>query len=215
MRRRPYCVLLLDEIEKAHSDVFNILLQVLDDGRLTDGQGRTVDFTNAIVIMTSNIGSQYVGDLGAFDQEEMRRRVNDALRAHFRPEFLNRVDDVVTFASLTRGQIGEIVEIQLRALRKRLADRHLELELTAAAKDMIADEGYDPIYGARPLKRVLQRRVLDPLASAVLRGDFTGGETVLVDVDGGSLAFRHGRGRAGVAEGLAAGSPAAAGRGGE
>ncbi len=193
VRRRPYCVLLLDEIEKAHADVFNVLLQVLDDGRLTDGQGRTVDFTNTIIVMTSNIGSQYIAELGTFDQEEMRRRVNDALRVHFRPEFLNRVDDVVTFSSLTRDQIGEIVEIQLRTLRPRLAERHLSLELTAAAKDLIADEGYDPIYGARPLKRALQRRVLDPLASAVLRGEFAGGETVLVDVEAGRLVFLHRR----------------------
>jgi ATP-dependent Clp protease ATP-binding subunit ClpB len=197
VRRRPYCVLLLDEIEKAHADVFNILLQVLDDGRLTDGQGRTVAFNNTIIVMTSNIGSQYIAELGPFDQEEMRRRVNDELRVHFRPEFLNRVDDVVTFSSLTREQIGEIVEIQLRSLRKRLAGRKLGLELTAAAKDMIADEGYDPVYGARPLKRALQRRVLDPLASAVLRGEFTGDETVLVDVEAGRLVFHHGHGQTG------------------
>ncbi len=192
VRRRPYCVLLLDEIEKAHADVFNILLQVLDDGRLTDGQGRTVDFTNTIIVMTSNIGSQYIAELGPSDQEEMRRRVNEALRSHFRPEFLNRVDDVVTFATLTRGQIGEIVDIQLRALRGRLADRHVDLELSPEAKDMIAEEGYDPVYGARPLKRVLQRRIMDPLASALLAGDFAGGDTVLVDVEGGRLVFKHG-----------------------
>ncbi|MDB5074329.1 MAG: chaperone clpB 1 [Chloroflexi bacterium] len=192
VRRRPYCVLLLDEIEKAHADVFNILLQVLDDGRLTDSQGRTVDFSNTIVVMTSNIGSQYISELGPRDEAEMRRRVTEALRAHFRPEFLNRVDDVVTFATLTREQIGEIVEIQLGSLRKRLVDRHLNLELTDAAKTLLADEGYDPIYGARPLKRALQRRILDPLASAVLRGEFTDGETVLVDVEGGQLVFKHG-----------------------
>ena len=191
VRRRPYCVLLLDEIEKAHADVFNILLQVLDDGRLTDGQGRTVDFANVIVVMTSNIGSQYITELGPFEQDKMRQRVGEALRAHFPPEFLNRVDDVVTFAGLTRDQIAEIVEIQLIALRKRLVDRHLELELTPAAKDMIAEEGYDPVYGARPLKRVLQRRVLDPLASAVLRGDFVAGDIVLVDVEDGRLVLRH------------------------
>jgi ATP-dependent Clp protease ATP-binding subunit ClpB len=191
VRRRPYCVLLLDEIEKAHADVFNILLQVLDDGRLTDGQGRTVDFTNSIVVMTSNIGSQYIAELGGRQEEEMRRRVQEALRAHFRPEFLNRVDDVVIFEGLTRAQLGQIVEIQLANLRKRLADRHLSLELTDAAKDLLADEGYDPVYGARPLKRVLQRRILDPLAQAVLRGEFHEGETVLVDVDQGNLVFQH------------------------
>jgi ATP-dependent Clp protease ATP-binding subunit ClpB len=191
VRRRPYSVLLLDEIEKAHADVFNILLQVLDDGRLTDGQGRTVDFTNTIVVMTSNIGSQFIAELGGRQEEEMRRRVQEALRAHFRPEFLNRVDDVVIFESLSRAQISQIVEIQLAGLRKRLADRHLSLELTDAAKDLLADEGYDPVYGARPLKRVLQRRVLDPLAQAVLRGEFHEGETVLVDVDRGNLLFQH------------------------
>jgi ATP-dependent Clp protease ATP-binding subunit ClpB len=191
VRRRPYCVLLLDEIEKAHADVFNILLQVLDDGRLTDSQGRTVDFTNSIVVMTSNIGSQYIAELGGRQEAEMRRRVQDALRAHFRPEFLNRVDDVVIFESLTRAQIGQIVEIQLAGLRKRLADRQLSLELTDAAKGLLADEGYDPVYGARPLKRALQRRILDPLAQAVLRGEFQAGETVRVDADRGNLVFRH------------------------
>ncbi|MGH2346529.1 MAG: AAA family ATPase, partial [Chloroflexota bacterium] len=191
VRRRPFCVLLLDEIEKAHTDVFNILLQVLDDGRLTDSQGRTVDFSNAIIVMTSNIGSQYITELAGADDEEMRRRVTEALRAHFRPEFLNRVDDVVIFESLTRAQIGLIVEIQLRGLRKRLADRQLNLELTDAAKDLLADEGYDPVYGARPLKRALQRRVLDPLAQKMLRGEFHAGETVRLDVRDGDLVFLH------------------------
>ncbi len=189
VRRRPFCVLLLDEIEKAHADVFNILLQVLDDGRLTDSQGRTVDFSNAIIVMTSNIGSQYITELAGVEDEEMRRRVTEALRAHFRPEFLNRVDDVVIFENLTRAQIGIIVEIQLRGLRKRLAERHLQLELTDQAKELLADEGYDPIYGARPLKRALQRRVLDPLAQRMLRGEFLAGETVRVDVRDGDLVF--------------------------
>ncbi len=189
VRRRPFCVLLLDEIEKAHADVFNILLQVLDDGRLTDSQGRTVDFSNAIIVMTSNIGSQYITELAGVEDEEMRRRVTEALRAHFRPEFLNRVDDVVIFENLTRAQIGVIVEIQLRGLRKRLAERHLQLELTDEAKELLADEGYDPIYGARPLKRALQRRILDPLAQRMLRGEFHPGETVRVDVRDGDLAF--------------------------
>jgi len=192
VRRRPYCVLLLDEIEKAHADVFNILLQVLDDGRLTDAQGRTVGFTNVIVVMTSNIGSHYITELGLRDHEEMRRRVTEALRQHFRPEFLNRVDEVVTFTGLSREQIAEIVEIQLRGLRKRLADRQLGLQVTEAAKALVADEGYDPVYGARPLKRVLQRRILDPLASAVLRGEFAGGQTVVLDAEAGQLVFRHG-----------------------
>jgi len=191
VRRRPFCVLLLDEIEKAHADVFNILLQVLDDGRLTDSQGRTVDFSNAIVVMTSNIGSQYITELAGEDDEEMRRRVTEALRAHFRPEFLNRVDDVVIFESLSRAQIGRIVEIQLGGLRKRLAERKLGLELTDAAKDLLANEGYDPIYGARPLKRALQRRILDPLAQRMLQGEFRAGETVRVDARNGDLVFLH------------------------
>jgi ATP-dependent Clp protease ATP-binding subunit ClpB len=191
VRRRPYSVILLDEIEKAHADVFNILLQVLDDGRLTDSQGRTVDFTNTIVIMTSNIGSQWIIELGGADDAEMRRRVTEALRAHFRPEFLNRVDEVVIFESLTRAQIAAIVEIQLRGLRKRLAERHIALELTPAVKDLLADEGYDPVYGARPLKRALQRRLMDPLAQQILRGEFREGETVLVDAVGNQIIFRH------------------------
>jgi ATP-dependent Clp protease ATP-binding subunit ClpB len=191
VRRRPYSVLLLDEIEKAHADVFNILLQVLDDGRLTDSQGRKVDFTNTIVIMTSNIGSQWITELGGANDAEMRRRVTEALRAHFRPEFLNRVDEVVIFESLSRAQIAAIVEIQLRGLRKRLAERHIALELTSAAKELLADEGYDPVYGARPLKRALQRRLMDPLAQQILRGEFREGETVLVDAVGSQIIFRH------------------------
>ncbi len=206
VRRRPYCVLLFDEIEKAHADVFNVLLQVLDDGRLTDAQGRTVDFKNTVIIMTSNIGSQWITELGPREEAEMRRRVTEALRAHFRPEFLNRVDEVVIFHGLSREQIGRIVEIQLRGLRKRLAERHLNLELADAAKELLANEGYDPVYGARPLKRAIQRRILDPLAQAVLRGEFREGETVVVDSDGGQIVFRHGE----PAEQQAAGVGAAA-----
>lgn len=191
VRRRPYCVLLFDEIEKAHADVFNTLLQVLDDGRLTDAQGRTVSFTNTVIIMTSNIGSQWIGELGPREEAEMRRRVTEALRAHFRPEFLNRIDEVVIFQSLTREQIRHIVEIQLRGLRKRLVERHLSLKLTDAAKQLLANEGYDPVYGARPLKRAIQRRILDPLAQAVLRGEFREGETVVVDAENGQIVFRH------------------------
>jgi ATP-dependent Clp protease ATP-binding subunit ClpB len=191
VRRRPYCVLLFDEIEKAHGDVFNILLQVLEDGRLTDSQGRTVSFTNTVIIMTSNIGSEWISELGPRQETEMQRRVTEALRAHFRPEFLNRIDEVVIFQSLTREQIGHIVEIQLGGLRKRLADRRLSIELTDAAKEMLANEGYDPVYGARPLKRTIQRRILDPLAQAVLRGEFGEGETVVVDAENGELVFRH------------------------
>jgi ATP-dependent Clp protease ATP-binding subunit ClpB len=193
VRRRPYSVLLFDEIEKAHADVFNVLLQVLDDGRLTDSQGRTVSFTNTVVIMTSNIGSQWITELGPEQEDEMRRRVTEALRAHFRPEFLNRIDEVVIFHSLSREQISHIVEIQLEGLRKRLGDRRLSLELTDAAKQLLANEGYDPVYGARPLKRAIQRRILDPLAQAVLRGEFLEGETVIVDAEGGQMVFRHGQ----------------------
>ena len=151
-----------------------------------------MDFKNTVIIMTSNIGGQWISELGPREEAEMRRRVTEALRAHFRPEFLNRVDEIVIFHSLTREQIGQIVEIQLRGLRQRLADRHLSLELTDAAKDLLANEGYDPVYGARPLKRAIQRRILDPLAQAVLRGEFREGETVVVDSADGQIVFRHG-----------------------
>ena len=189
VRRRPYSVVLLDEIEKAHSDVFNVLLQILDDGRLTDGKGRTVDFTNTIVIMTSNVGSEWIGELGAGDEEEMRRRVMEALRAQFRPEFLNRIDETVIFQSLSLEQIKEIVDIQLRHLRGLLRGRKMDVELTDAARDMIAKEGFDPVYGARPLKRALQREVQNPLAVRILEGEFEAGDTVLVDSVDGEMTF--------------------------
>jgi ATP-dependent Clp protease ATP-binding subunit ClpB len=196
VRRRPYAVLLLDEMEKAHPDVFNVLLQVLDDGRLTDGHGRTVDFRNSVVIMTSNAGSHFIAemphDAGATEQMAMRTRVLDALRAAFRPEFLNRIDDVILFSRLDREQLREIVEIQLRALRDRLAARKLTLQITAAALDALADEGYDPVYGARPLKRVIQRRLQDPIAMAILEGRFREGDTIDVEVEGGELVIRGG-----------------------
>jgi ATP-dependent Clp protease ATP-binding subunit ClpB len=172
VRRRPYSVLLLDEIEKAHPDVFNVLLQLLDDGRLTDGQGRTVDFRNTVVIMTSNVRSP------------------EAMRDVFRPEFLNRVDEIVEFKPLSRDQLGEIVELQLKRLRARLAERGLGLELTDAAKELVAEAGWDPAYGARPLKRALQRLVENPLALRLLEGAFSEGETVLVDAAEGELVFR-------------------------
>ncbi|MFA4837262.1 MAG: ATP-dependent chaperone ClpB, partial [Dehalococcoidia bacterium] len=156
VRRKPYSVVLFDEIEKAHGDVFNVLLQILDDGRLTDGHGRTVDFKNTVVIMTSNIGSHWFAELGAGKEEDIRSRIMEELRAHFRPEFLNRVDETVIFHALSREQIGKIVEIQLQMLGKRLADRHMTIELTDGAKDLVASEGFDPMYGARPLKRTLQ-----------------------------------------------------------
>jgi ATP-dependent Clp protease ATP-binding subunit ClpB len=171
VRRRPYSVVLLDEIEKASAEVFDVLLQILDDGRLTDGQGRTVDFRNTVIVMTSNVRSV------------------EALREFFRPEFLNRIDEVVEFHPLSREQIGEIVELQLRRLRERLADRGLSLELTDEAKELVAEAGWDPTYGARPLKRALQRLVENPLAMRLLEGDFAEGDTVRVDSDNGELVF--------------------------
>ncbi len=164
VRRRPYSVVLFDEVEKAHPEVFNVLLQILDDGRLTDGKGRTVDFKNTVLIMTSNIGSQWIQELRASEHEEMRRRVLEALRAHFKPEFLNRVDDIVIFHALSIENIKEIVEIQLKNLRRRLAERKMDLHLTERAKQILAKEGFDPVYGARPLKRAIQRLIQDPLA---------------------------------------------------
>ncbi len=186
VRRRPYSVVLFDEVEKAHPDVFNVLLQILDDGRLTDGKGRTVDFKNTVLIMTSNIGSQWIQELGARDYEEMRRRVLEALRAHFKPEFLNRVDDVIIFHALTVEHIKEIVEIQLRNLRKRLAERKMNLSLSDRAKDLLAKEGYDPVYGARPLKRAIQRLIQDPLALKILDGEFSEGDHIDIDVGPGN-----------------------------
>ncbi len=193
VRRRPYSVVLMDEIEKAHPDVFNVLLQILDDGRLTDGQGRTVDFTNTIVIMTSNVGSQWIQELGENDREEMSSRVMEALRAQFRPEFLNRIDEIVIFNALSLEEIKLIVDIQLARLRKLLADRKIGLELTDAAKEMIAREGFDPVYGARPLKRALQREVQNPLAVKILEGEFDSGSSVVVDVKNGKMVFQSGK----------------------
>jgi ATP-dependent Clp protease ATP-binding subunit ClpB len=191
VRRRPYSVVLFDEIEKAHPDVFNIFLQILDDGRLTDGQGRTVDFRNTVLIMTSNIGSQAIIDLGVDAEEEMRRRVMDALRSHFKPEFLNRVDDVVIFHALREEQIGHILEIQLDHLRARLAERRIQLELSDEAQAFLARRGYDPQYGARPLKRLIQRQVQDPLAMRILEGEFPDGAKIRAALasDGESLVF--------------------------
>ena len=195
VRRRPYAVLLFDEIEKAHPDVFNILLQLLDDGRLTDGQGRTVDFKNTVVIMTSNAGSQHIQDL-AHDEAEMKQQVMAALRAQFRPEFLNRVDDIIIFHPLRTEQLNRIVDIQLAAVAKRLEDRHLRIELTDAAKAVLAAEGFDPVYGARPLKRVIQRDVLNPLSLKLLQGEFRDGDVIRVDVHEEGLVFE----RTGVAQ---------------
>jgi ATP-dependent Clp protease ATP-binding subunit ClpB len=188
VRRRPYSVLLLDEIEKAHSEVFNVLLQLLDEGRMTDGHGRTVNFTNTIVIMTSNVGSRWIKDQGP---EGARDQVMQELDVTFRPEFLNRIDDVILFGSLSREDLKAIVEIQVRYLRSLLAEQQMGIELTERAKQFLADEGYDPVYGARPLKRAIQRRLQDPLSMAVLEGRFGPGSTIYVDLDseGGALSF--------------------------
>jgi ATP-dependent Clp protease ATP-binding subunit ClpB len=190
IRRRPYSVILFDEIEKAHPDVFNVLLQILDDGRLTDGQGHTVDFKNTVIIMTSNIGSEWIKELGPRDTDEMRRRVLEALRASFRPEFLNRIDEIIIFRALTMEDILKIVDIQLGHVQRRLADRKISLDITARAREFLARAGYDPTYGARPLKRTIQRQVLDPLALAILQGQFKEGDTVQVDSDGEHITFR-------------------------
>jgi ATP-dependent Clp protease ATP-binding subunit ClpB len=199
VRRRPYSVILLDEIEKAHPDVFNVLLQILDDGRATDGQGRTVDFKNTVIIMTSNLGSSYIMNLGEGDEEEMRTRVMDALRANFRPEFLNRIDEIIIFRPLSREQLGDIVKIQLDLINDRLTDRQMHLEVTPAAMRWLGERGYDPTFGARPLKRLIQREVLDQLARLVLSGDLRDGETVVIDAGDDGLRFETARSEAAVA----------------
>jgi len=192
VRRRPYSVVLFDEIEKAHPDVFNALLQILEDGRMTDGQGRTVDFKNTVIIMTSNLGSQYIQDLASRDRKEMERLVTAALRDAFKPEFLNRVDEAIIFNNLGREEIKSIVEIQLKRLRQNLANRKLALDITDRAKAFIAEKGYDPVYGARPLKRTIQRLIQDPLAVKILEGGFKEGDRVRIDSDGDALTFGHG-----------------------
>jgi ATP-dependent Clp protease ATP-binding subunit ClpB len=189
VRRRPYSVVLFDEIEKAHPEVLNVLLQLLDDGRLTDGKGRTVDFKNAVVIMTSNLGSQFIAENVGDLSEGVRRQVTEALREHFRPEFLNRVDEIIFFHALGLEHMKKIIDIQIHGLLKRLEDRKIQVELTDAAKRYIVSEGYDPMYGARPLKRTIQRRVLDPLAMRVLQGEFHEGDHITVDVGENGLVF--------------------------
>jgi ATP-dependent Clp protease ATP-binding subunit ClpB len=191
VRRKPYSVILLDEVEKAHPDVFNVLLQVLDDGRLTDGHGRTVDFRNTVIVMTSNLGSQKIQRLAGEDNyTAMKEAVMEDVAEHFRPEFVNRVDDIVVFHPLAPEQIRRIVEIQLDYLRGRLAERDMHLELDVAALDQLAEVGYDPVYGARPLKRAIQQRIENPLAEAILRGQFKPDDTVRVAVDDGAIVFR-------------------------
>jgi ATP-dependent Clp protease ATP-binding subunit ClpB len=192
IRRRPYAVVLFDEIEKAHPDVFNILLQVLDDGRLTDGKGRTVDFRNTVLIMTSNVASDVIQEAGGdVSSEGLKRKIAEALRQTFRPEFLNRIDETVIFGALKSDDLHRIVDIQLRDLDKRLADRKLTLELTPAARDLLAERGYDPVFGARPLKRTIQRMIENPLAVEVLAGRFKEGDHIVVDAgpDRESLHF--------------------------
>jgi ATP-dependent Clp protease ATP-binding subunit ClpB len=192
VRRRPYCVVLFDEIEKAHPDVFGALLQILDDGRLTDGQGRTVDFKNAVLIMTSNVGSQHLVEIGSSNRAEMEQAVMAALRAQFKPEFLNRVDETILFHQLERKDLARIVEIQLARVQKLLEERRIELVVSDEAKALLAEKGYDPHYGARPLKRVVQRMLQDPLAIKILEGEFPEGSKIRVDarVSGEALEFR-------------------------
>ncbi|MGH7929056.1 MAG: AAA family ATPase, partial [Candidatus Binatia bacterium] len=192
VRRRPYSVVLFDEIEKAHPDVFNALLQILEDGRMTDGQGRTVDFKNTVIIMTSNLGSQHIQELGDKNRGELERVVTAVLRESFKPEFLNRVDETIIFNSLGREQIKSIVDIQLQRLRRNLAARKIALEVTDSAKALIAEKGYDPAYGARPLKRTIQRLIQDPLAVKILEGEFKEGSQVEIDVAGDALEFSRG-----------------------
>ncbi|MEM6958959.1 MAG: AAA family ATPase, partial [Myxococcota bacterium] len=189
VRRRPYSVVLFDEIEKAHPDVWNALLQVLDDGRLTDGQGRTVDFNNTVLILTSNVGSQHLLGEGG---EGAEARVMDELRARFRPEFLNRLDETILFTSLARSDMRRIVDVQLRRFEGRLAERGLAIEVTDAAKDFVAHVGFEPAYGARPLKRAIQKHLENPLAQELLAGRYAPGETIVVDVAGGELGFGKG-----------------------
>ncbi|MFB2937892.1 ATP-dependent chaperone ClpB [Aerosakkonemataceae cyanobacterium BLCC-F154] len=193
IRRRPYAVILFDEIEKAHPDVFNVMLQILDDGRVTDAQGHTVDFKNTVIIMTSNIGSQYILDVAGDDSryDEMRGRVMEAMRNSFRPEFLNRIDEMIIFHGLNKQELRKIVQLQVLRLGRRLSDRKMSLKLSDSALDFLADVGYDPVYGARPLKRAIQRELETQIAKAILRGEFTDGDTIFVDVENERLAFKR------------------------
>ncbi|MBU2521868.1 MAG: ATP-dependent chaperone ClpB [Proteobacteria bacterium] len=190
IRRRPYSVILFDEIEKAHPEVFNVLLQILDDGRMTDGHGRTVDFKNTIVIMTSNVGSQWIQELGTNDREGMEKMVTEALINSFKPEFLNRIDEIIIFHNLTHEQLGEIVKIQIKKLRKRLEERNIELEFSDSAVKLLAEKGYDPVYGARPLKRAIQKYIENPLAVEILKGKFSESTRIKADVEDGSIIFK-------------------------
>jgi len=190
VRRRPYSVILMDEVEKAHPDVFNVLLQVLDDGRLTDGQGRTVDFRNTVIVMTSNLGSDLIQTMSSDDQyDEMKEAVMGVVGQHFRPEFINRIDETVVFHPLGREQIRSITEIQMQYLHKRLAERDLSLDISAAALDLLGEAGFDPVYGARPLKRAIQHQIENPMAQSILGGDYHPGDVIKIDVTDGELSF--------------------------
>jgi ATP-dependent Clp protease ATP-binding subunit ClpB len=197
VRRRPYAVVLLDEIEKAHPDVFNVLLQIMDEGRLTDGQGRTVGFTNTILIMTSNVGSQEIA--GEAIDERIRERIEEILQTTFKPEFLNRIDDTVIFHRLSRSDLGRIVDLQVDQLAGRLREKGIEIQLTDDARTLLGNLGYDPTYGARPLKRVISKQLIDKLALKLLEGQFTDGDTVRVDAAEGELAFEKAAEPAGAA----------------
>jgi len=190
IRRRPYSVVLFDEIEKAHPEVFNLLLQILDDGRLTDGHGRTVDFKNTVIIMTSNIGTEYIQQVTEQNFERVREQVITELRRYFKPEFLNRVDDIIIFRSLTKEHIFKIIDIQLARIQKRLEERKLGLELSQPAKEFLAEVGYDPQFGARPLRRAIEKHLLDPLAKEILEGKYLEGDTIWVDADEQGLIFQ-------------------------
>lgn len=193
VRRKPYSVILMDEVEKAHPDVFNILLQVLDDGRLTDGHGRTVDFRNTVIVMTSNLGSQQIQELaGEEHYTQIKDTVMEVVSHHFRPEFINRVDEVVVFHPLQREQIRAIADIQIDYLRKRLGEMHMQLQLSDAALDKLGEAGFDPVYGARPLKRAIQQRIENQLAQEILAGKFTAGDTIQIDVQGEEMLFNKG-----------------------
>lgn len=192
IRRRPYSIVLLDEVEKAHPEVFNVLLQVLDDGRLTDGQGRTVDFKNSVIIMTSNIGSQWISDLGVGDYDELKKRVNEAVKMHFKPEFINRIDEIIIFRTLTVDDIKRIVELQLTFLTARAEEKEIHLIYSDKLKEKLALDGYDPAYGARPLKRLIQTFIQNSLALMILKGEVKEGDTVKVDVDRkGDVVFKR------------------------
>ncbi|MDE1886281.1 MAG: AAA family ATPase, partial [Xanthomonadaceae bacterium] len=196
VRRRPYSVILLDEVEKAHHDVFNVLLQVLDDGRLTDGQGRTVDFRNTVIVMTSNLGSQQIQEFTGDSEEDytkMKAAVMGVVQVHFRPEFINRLDEIVVFRALDKAQIRQIARIQCAYLGKRLAERQLALTISDKALDLLGNIGFDPVYGARPLKRAIQQQLENPLAKAILEGQFQPGDMVAVDAAGGRLVFTKAR----------------------